>query len=85
MENLQYLQNHSTDFDEFRTVTHVVPPDNMNCQNIEIFKNLRWQMAPVLKNVKRGISATIGPILMKFGKVMHICTPNDTVYQKFKI
>jgi len=41
-------------------------------------------MAAILKNIKRDISATVWTILMKFGMVVHISTPYDTVNQKFK-
>jgi len=41
-------------------------------------------MAVILKIVKCDILATIWPILVKFGKAMHIRPPNLTVDQKFQ-
>ena len=50
----------------------------------QTFKNPRWQTAAILKIVERDISATVLPILVKFGTAMHIRPPNLTVDQKFQ-
>jgi len=36
------------------------------------FTNPRWRTAAILKPLNRHISATVCPILMKFGMTMHI-------------
>ena len=41
-------------------------------------------MAAILKNVKCDISATVWPILVKFGTLMHVRRPNLTVDQRLK-
>ena len=48
------------------------------------FKNPRWQTAVIFKIVKYDIPATVWPILVKFGTMMHIRPPNVTVYQKIQ-
>jgi len=40
-------------------------------QKFNFFRNPRWRTAAVLKTVRRDISSTVSPILMKFGTVMH--------------
>ena len=48
------------------------------------FKKSRWRTAAILKNVICDISAAIRPILIKFGMMMHLCSPNLMGNQKFK-
>jgi len=36
------------------------------------FNNPRWRTAAILKTVKSHISATVSPILMKFGMLTHV-------------
>jgi len=56
---------------KFRTTTHVSLPD-LNGYSTIHFLNPTRQIVAIFKTVKRNISATISPILMIYGKMMHI-------------
>ena len=48
IEKLQYLQNHSANFDE---ILHTDTLCRQTTQIFEIFKNARWWMAPLWKSL----------------------------------
>jgi len=52
------------------------PPELTSCLKNQTFKNRRWRTAAILKIVECDTSATVWPILVKFGMAMHIvCLP----------
>jgi len=67
---------------KFCMMIHISPPELNRCLKNQTFKNPRWRTAAILKNFKCDIWATVWPIFVKFGMVMHIKAPNLTVYQK---
>jgi len=49
-----------------------------------ILTSPRWRTAAILKNVKCDISATVPPIFIKFGMMMHLSPLSLMGNQKFK-
>jgi len=64
-------------------LTHTGRRTLRNVQKI-IFRNPGWRTAAILNNVKCDISAAVRPILMKYGKMMHLSPPNLMGNQKFQ-
>ena len=70
---------------KFCMMAHNNPPEVTSWSKNQTLKNLKWRTSAILKIVKCDISATVWPVLVKFGMAMHIRPPNLTVDQKFKL
>jgi len=79
-----YLRNPWPILTKFCMMAHISPPELISWSKLPTFKNPRWQTSSVLKIVECDISATVWPILVKFGMAMHIRLLNMKVNQKFQ-
>jgi len=84
MDKLLYFSNGSTNFYEILHADAHWPSKPYEMFRKIHFKNPRWRMATILKNVKCDISAAVWPILMKFGMVMHLSPPKLIENQELK-
>jgi len=57
---------------KFCMTPHISPPELTIWSKYQTFKNPRWRTVAILKIVECAISATVWPILVKFGTAMHI-------------
>ena len=64
-------------------IAYISPPKLTSWSKYQTFKNPLWRTAAILKIVKCDISASVWPILVKFGMAMQIRPFNLMVDQKF--